>query len=230
MTQPPRGEALIKRQTTAAVRDAAPVHAGLIIFIEQHFNHRGFDQHLAARRAHDGIEKLLNFLVLSRRGPHANDAGLRIGNHRCGFAVGHSASRGGFGAFKLTAVLGAVSCERLIGFTSFLAGSRRDVARGVLLNASLADDVCTPFGKNLVGFFEQILNVINERDPKLVLRGIRYAGRGIIAAARTASTLTARTARRRNLRCDGDLRCHVPRHVDVIDFVIAQKRRIGQHH
>jgi hypothetical protein len=80
------------------------------------------------------------------------------------------------------------------------------------------------FGKNLVAFPQDVLEVSFQRCPEVVLRRALHRCGRIVAA--TGGAPCRAGAGRGNLRVDRNRARQLPRHVDVVNLVVAQKGRI----
>ena len=166
--------------------------------------------------------------MLAGSGAHHDDAGLRAGNHRCRLAEGHALHDCRAAVLQRGRI--RTACQVLRGLGTAHSGIERRGSAGsgrALCGILLDNGFRAAFGENLVGFVQQILEILFQRFPEAILRFVfDLDTRGVA----TTDRISARSdGTGRNLRVRRNGTDHITRQIDVIDLVILQIRRIGHH-
>ena len=130
-----------------------------------------------------------------------NDAGFRIDDDRRGFTERRSLDDGGALLLETCRIRAA---SQIGGGTSGSSGStlaaRGAGTRGGLLVRTLDHCFTGTFGKDLVTFAKDVLQVLFQRLPEVVLRRALDGGAGVVAATSAGGTRSRTRAGRGNLR------------------------------
>ena len=208
------GRALDESEAAAAEVDLAPVDALLVVARQADFEHGCFDQHLASGGALHLVDELAHPFMLPSRCPYRDHTGLGVSDHRGGFAIDVPWRRGGSGLRQIHREIDA----RAILLLAFGRGGRLRLGR-VLLCA---------FRHEFVGFAKQILDVLDQRFPEVILRAVADLGERAVAG-RAAAADAARAAGdsgRGDLGRDRDGAGGVAVHQHIVDVIGAQEWRI----